>query len=63
MSQAGESHEMAARWIMEDLDRAGFPISRRPSEAEFLALKEEAAKTGREQAEAWLKEWDNQHGR
>jgi hypothetical protein len=35
----------------------------RPSEAEFLALKEEAAKTGREQAEAWLKEWDNQHGR
>jgi hypothetical protein len=26
MKQAGESHEMAARWIMEDLRVAGFAI-------------------------------------
>lgn len=26
MSKAGESHEMAARWIMEDLNTAGFVV-------------------------------------
>jgi hypothetical protein len=26
MKQAGESHEMAARWIMEDLTKAGFSV-------------------------------------
>lgn len=25
---AGESHEMTARWIMEDLNRAGFTVER-----------------------------------
>jgi hypothetical protein len=27
---AGESHEMTARWIMEDLHRAGFTVARQP---------------------------------
>lgn len=42
MSKAGESHEMAARWILEDLYREGYlmtyPIQDRSDAQHFAAI-------------------------